>query len=162
MKKPLLSLACLVALGQALAGPHPPAESLKQLEVFDDLELDQLLAEPLVKQPVFLNFDERGRMWVVQYQQYPHPAGLRMTSRDNYWRAVYDKVPPPPPNHIRGRDKITIHEDTDGDGVFDRHKTFVDGLNIATSLAHGRGGVWVLNPPYLLFYADKNRFFYNF
>ena len=30
--------------------------------------------------------------------------------------------------HIRGRDKITIHEDTDGDGVFDRHKTFVDGL----------------------------------
>ena len=157
MKKPLLSLACLVALGQALAGPHPPAESLKQLEVFDDLELEQILAEPLVKQPVFLNFDERGRMWVVQYQQYPHPAGLRMTSRDNYWRAVYDKVPPPPPNHIRGRDKITIHEDTDGDGVFDRHKTFVDGLNIATSLAHGRGGVWVLNPPYLLFYADKNR-----
>ena len=157
MKKPLLSVACLVALGQALAGPFTPSESLGKFEVFDDLEIDQLLAEPLVKQPVFLNFDERGRMWVVQYQQYPHPAGLKMTSRDNYWRAVYDKVPPPPPNHIRGRDKITIHEDTDGDGVFDRHKTFVDGLNIATSLAHGRGGVWVLNPPYLLFYPDKDR-----
>ncbi|MDD9866374.1 MAG: HEAT repeat domain-containing protein [Verrucomicrobiales bacterium] len=157
MKKPLLSVACLVALGQALAGPFTPSESLGKFEIFDDLEIDQLLAEPLVKQPVFLNFDERGRMWVVQYQQYPHPAGLKMTSRDNYWRAVYDKVPPPPPNHIRGRDKITIHEDTDGDGVYDRHKTFVDGLNIATSLAHGRGGVWVLNPPYLLFYADKNR-----
>jgi len=157
MRTPLLSFAYLVALGQALAGPFSPSESLGKFEIFDDLEIDQLLAEPLVKQPVFLNFDERGRMWVVQYQQYPHPAGLKMTSRDNYWRAVYDKIPPPPPNHIRGRDKITIHEDTDGDGVFDRHKTFLDGLNIVTSLAHGRGGVWVLNPPYLLFYPDKNR-----
>ena len=145
------------ALGQAQAGPISPVESLEQFEVFDDLEIDQLLVEPLVKQPVFLNFDERGRMWVVQYQQYPHPAGLKMTSRDNYWRAIYDKAPPAPPNHIRGRDKITIHEDTDGDGVLDRHKTFVEGLNIVTSLAHGRGGVWVLNPPYLLFYPDKNR-----
>ena len=145
------------ALGQAQAGPITPVESLEQFEVFDDLEIDQLLVEPLVKQPVFLNFDERGRMWVVQYQQYPHPAGLKMTSRDNYWRAIYDKVPPAPPNHIRGRDKITIHEDTDGDGVLDRHKTFVEGLNIVTSLAHGRGGVWLLNPPYLLFYPDKNR-----
>ena len=37
---------------------------------------------------------------------------------DKYLRAVFDKVPPPPPNHFRGKDKITIHEDTDGDGVF--------------------------------------------
>src|SRR5204863_315332 len=36
-------------------------------------------------------------------------------------------------------------------------KTFVDGLNIATSCLVGRGGVWVMNPPYLLFYPDKNR-----
>ncbi len=79
-----------------------------------------------------------------------------MVSHDGVWRAVYDKVPPAPPHHFRGKDKITIHEDTDGDGVFDRHKTFVDGLNIATSVARGRGGVWVLNPPYLLFYPDRN------
>ncbi|MFO0888461.1 MAG: PVC-type heme-binding CxxCH protein [Isosphaeraceae bacterium] len=98
----------------------------------------------------------RGRLWVVQYLQYPFPAGLRMLSRDGVWRAVYDRVPPPPPHHFRGRDKITIHEDSDGDGRFDRHKTFVDGLNIATSVLRGRGGVWVLNPPYLLFYPDRD------
>jgi putative heme-binding domain-containing protein len=137
--------------------PLHPAEALASFRVPDDLRLDLVLAEPIVRQPVSMSFDERGRLWVVQYLQYPNPAGLKMVSHDGVWRAVYDKVPPPPPHHFPGKDKITIHEDTDGDGVYDRHKTFVDGLNIATAVAHGRGGVWVLNPPYLLFYPDANR-----
>ncbi|MBI3869642.1 MAG: ThuA domain-containing protein [Verrucomicrobia bacterium] len=133
-----------------------PSEAMKHFHVADDLEWDQVLAEPVVTQPVFLNFDERGRMWVVEYRQYPSPAGLTMVSRDSVWRAVYDRVPPPPPRHFKGADRISIHEDTDGDGVYDSHKTFVDGLNIATAVERGRGGVWVLNPPYLLFYPDAN------
>jgi putative heme-binding domain-containing protein len=138
-------------------GPLSPPEAAKSFHVADDLVFEQVLAEPIVAQPVFLTFDERGRMWVVQYRQYPNPAGVKMVSRDNFWRAVYDQVPPPPPHHFKGADTITIHEDTDGDGTFDTHKTFLDGLNIATSVAFGRGGVFVLNPPYLLFYPDKNR-----
>ncbi len=137
-------------------GPLPPGAALATFKVPDDLRLELVLAEPIVRQPVSISFDERGRLWVVQYLQYPYPAGLKMVSHDGVWRAVYDKVPPAPPRHFRGKDKITIHEDSDGDGVFDRHKTFVDGLNIATSVARGRGGVWVLNPPYLLFYPDRN------
>lgn len=134
----------------------PAAESARLFTVPDDLEMELVLAEPIVTQPVFLNFDERGRMWVIHYLQYPAPAGLKPVSRDNFWRAVYDKAPEPPPRGVKGLDKITIHEDTNGDGVFDKHKTFVDGLNIATACARGRGGVWVLNPPYLLFYPDEN------
>jgi putative heme-binding domain-containing protein len=137
-------------------GPRPPRAALASFKVPDDLQLELVLAEPIVRQPVSISFDKRGRLWVVQYLQYPHPAGVKMVSHDGVWRAVYDKVPPPPPHHFRGKDKITIHEDTDGDGVFDRHKTFLDGLNIATSVARGRGGVWVLNPPYLLFYPDRD------
>ena len=121
-------------------GPLSPAQALAAFQVPDDLRVDLVLAEPVVRQPVSLSFDERGRLWVVQYLQYPFPAGLKMVSHDGVWRAVYDKVPAPPPHHVRGKDKITIHEDTDGDGVFDRHKTFVEGLNIATSaLARQRG-----------------------
>jgi putative heme-binding domain-containing protein len=138
------------------AGPLSPAAAFKHMKAAGDLRLDQVLAEPAVTQPVFMDFDERGRLWVVQYRQYPFPAGLKILSEDKFLRATYDKVPPPPPRHFKGRDKITIHEDTKGTGVFDRHKTFVEGLNIATSLARGRGGVWVLNPPYLLFYPDRN------
>ena len=98
---------------------------------------------------------------MVQYRQYPWPAGLELVSRDNVWRNVYDPPFAPPPPHaadspFRGKDKITIHEDTDGDGKFDKHVTFLDGLNLATAALKGRGGVFVMNPPYLLFYADKN------
>lgn len=159
----LLSPAALLPVIFA-AGPgiHPPrrmlspAESQKTFVVPEDLALDQVLHEPTVAQPVSISFDERGRMWVVQYRQYPDPAGLTAVSHDRWWRAVYDKVPPPPPNHFKGKDRITIHEDTDGDGVFDKHTTFVDELNITTAAVRGRGGVWVLNPPYLLFYPTKD------
>src|SRR6266436_2079839 len=137
-------------------GPLPPTEAFQRMQAAEDLKVEQVLAEPVVAQPVFMTWDERGRLWVVQYLQYPYPAGLKILSEDKFLRAVYDKVPPPPPHHFKGRDKITIHEDTQGTGVFDKHKTFVDGLNITTSCAKGRGGVWVLNPPYLLFYPDKD------
>ncbi len=142
--------------GVEAAGRLSPKDALRALKTLDDLRIEQVLTEPHVGQPLQLTFDERGRLWVVQYLQYPDPAGMNVVSRDKFWRVVYDKVSPPPPNHFKGADKITIHEDTDGDGAYDKHKTFVDGLNMATAIARGRGGVWVLNPPYLLFYPDRN------
>jgi len=141
-----------------LAGsdPLPPLVAWKKLHTQDDLVIEQIAHEPEVQQPLHISFDERGRMWVVNYRQYPFPAGLKIVEYDRYIRAKFDKVPPPPPNHFKGADKITIHTD-DGSGKFAQVKTFVDGLNIATSVLHGRGGVWVMNPPYLLFYPVKNR-----
>src|SRR5438445_6478055 len=78
-------LAVALALGST-GGPLPPAAALKHFKVAPELEWDQVLAEPVVRQPVSVSFDERGRLWVVQYLQYPHPAGLKMLSRDKYWR----------------------------------------------------------------------------
>src|SRR5207249_1947077 len=132
MKRTIIGILLLVvALGgfsQAQAGKDPkavpaklsPADAAKTFKVADDLRFDQVLAEPIVKQPLSLSFDERGRLWVVQYIQYPHPAGLKILSRDIHWRIVYDKVPPPPRhprsqaelgNEFRGKDIISIHED---------------------------------------------------
>ncbi|MEW6302929.1 MAG: PVC-type heme-binding CxxCH protein [Verrucomicrobiota bacterium] len=137
--------------------PLTPEETIKHFKVADGLVMEVVGAEPIIRQPLNLHFDERGRMWVVQYLQYPFPAGLKIIKYDQYIRAVFDKVPPPPPNHFKGADKISIHEDTDGDGFFDQHKEFLSDLNICSSVTTGRGGVWVLNPPYLLFYPDQNR-----
>src|SRR5262245_10275644 len=144
---------------KAAAPKLSPAESAKSFKVADDLRFDQLLAEPIVKQPLSLSFDERGRLWVVQYMQYPHPAGLKILSRDMFWRVVYDRFPPPPPHPVgsefRGRDVVSVHESTKGDGVYDKHTVVLDGMNIVTSVVRGRGGLWVLTPPYLLFYPMK-------
>lgn len=138
--------------------PLSVADSLKTFTVAYGFAVETVLSEPQITQPLAIDFDERGRMWVVEYRQYPFPAGLKIVKYDEHLRAVYDKVPHPPghPEHVKGADRITIHEDSDGDGKYDKHKTFVDGLNIATSVLRGRGGVWVANPPYLLFYADKD------
>ena len=133
-----------------------PAETVSSFKLMEDLRAEAVLHEPTVRQPVFLNFDERGRMWVVQFLQYPYPAGVKIVDFDDQFHAVYDKVPPPPPKHDRGADKITIHEDRDGDGTFETHKVFLDGLNMVTAVERGRGGVWVLNPPYLVFWPDGN------
>lgn len=142
------------APGEGLA----PADSLAGMITPPDLTVDLLKAEPGIQQPAFLNFDERGRMWVVEYRQYPEPAGLELVSRDQYWRNVYDRKPLPPghPDFTPGLDRISIHEDTNGDGTFDHAKMFVEGLSLATAVVKGNGGAWVLNPPYLLFYPDAN------
>ena len=39
------------------------ARTLARFKVADDLEIDQVLTEPLVRKPVFMNFDERGRLF---------------------------------------------------------------------------------------------------
>ncbi len=129
----------------------PPAESAAKLEPGREFAVDLLLHEPLVAQPFHFSFDERGRLWVAQSRQYPYPAGLTMISRDKYYRAHYDKVPPPPPKHDRGADLISIHDIAKG-----VNKVFVDGLNMANAVVRGHGGVWVMHTPYLLFYPDAD------
>jgi putative membrane-bound dehydrogenase-like protein len=132
----------------------PPDQTLRSFKTIGGLTMEQVAAEPVIRQPVDLHFDDRGRLWVVQYLQYPFPAGLTITAYDQYLRARYDRVPAPPPNHVRGADKITVLEDRDGDGSFESHHDVITGLNITTSVLTGHGGLWVMNPPYLLFYRD--------
>ena len=138
---------------QARQQPTPPpftpetspaaAQTLGAFKPIQGLTMELVASEPVIRQPIDLHFDDRGRLWVVQYLQYPFPAGLNITSYDQYLRARYSGVPAAPPNHVRGADKITVLEDTDGDGIFDAHKDVITGLNITTSVLTGRGGVWV-------------------
>ena len=131
-------------------------EAVKLFKIPADLALDLVLSEPKVTQPVFITFDPQGRLWVVQYNQYPYPEGLKVTSMDHHTRAKFDKEPLPPPSNAKGADKITMFEDTDQDGTFDKSTDVITGLNLITSVAFGRGQIWVLNPPYLLAYPDND------
>ncbi len=155
---------CLIVIGllshletTAFGQGYSPDEAIKRMKVADGFGVNVVASEPLVRQPVAIEFDDRGRLWVIQYLQYPNPAGLKRVQVDRFSRTKYDRVPEPPPKGPRGADRITILEDTDGDGRMDRGRDFIDGLNLTTGIAFGHGGVFVLNVPYLLFYPDKNR-----
>lgn len=139
------------------AEDRSPQACLQRMQTADGLEVSLVASEPLVRQPVCIEFDDRGRLWVIQYLQYPNPAGLERVNVDRYSRTRYDRVPEPPPHGPVGADKITILQDLDGDGMMDSGVDFVQGLNLASGLAFGHGGVFVLNVPYLLFYPDRDR-----
>ncbi len=93
---------------------------------------------------------------MIHSKQYPYPAGLRMLSRDRYYRAHYDKVPLAPPHHDprrRPRDDPRGHRRR-------RPLRLAQGLRRGTEHGQrgptGKGGVWLMNAPYLLFYPDAD------
>ncbi|MBA3483895.1 MAG: c-type cytochrome [Pirellulales bacterium] len=134
-----------------------PQNAVEKMTFAEGLKVSLFASEPEVRQPIFVKCDDRGRVWTIQYLQYPNPAGLERVKIDRWSRTVYDRVPLPPPRGPRGADRITILEDVDGDGHADKAKDFIDGLNLVTGVEFGHGGVFVLNVPYLLFYQDADR-----
>jgi putative membrane-bound dehydrogenase-like protein len=142
-----------------LADDTPPTPAEHAIGLFTmrpGLAVDLIAAEPDVEQPLYLNWDSRGRLWVTQYRQYQFPAGLKIVSYDSHLRAQFDRVPPPPPLGEKGADKVSYLEDSDGDGVFETKKEVLNGLNIVSAALPGAGALWVLNPPYLLRYSDAD------
>ena len=143
--------------GPGRPGGYSPEEARARMVVPEGFHVEVFASEPMIRQPVTACFDERGRAWVIEYLQYPNPAGLKPVTVDQYLRTRYDRFPEPPPRGPRGVDRIKILEDTDGDGKADKATTFVEGLNLASGLAVGHGGVFVGQAPYLLFYPDKDK-----
>lgn len=148
----ILLLIPLLVLGQG----YPPDESAGKMSVMPGFNVELVASEPQVRQPVAIDFDDKGRLWVLQYLQYPNPAGLTRVKVDRYSRTTYDRVPKPPPYGPKGADRLTILEDKDGDGVCESEKDFISGLNLSTGFAFGYGGVFVLQVPYLLYYPDQD------
>src|SRR6266699_2738726 len=151
-----LCLWCIVA-GARTAAAASAQESLEQMKVADGFEVRLVASEPEIRKPLSITFDQRGRMWVIQYLQYPTPSGLKAVSVDQYLRTKYDRAPEPPPRGPKGADRITICEDFDAEGRAHKFKDFVSGLNLCSGMALGYDGVFVLQAPYLLFYPDRNR-----
>ena len=115
--------------------PNPPrsaAEAAQTMTVPPGFHVEVVAAEPDIVNPVAMTFDERGRIWITESLEYPRRAAGR------------------------GRDRIKVIEDTDGDGKADRFSVFADGLNIPSGIAVGHGGVWVSNSPDILFLQDRD------
>jgi putative membrane-bound dehydrogenase-like protein len=113
--------------------PLAPAEALKRMTLPEGFKATLFAGEPDVMQPIAFDFDDRGRLWVVECFSYPD------------FKAD-------------GHDRILIFTDKDGDGRFDERKVFLDDGHHLSGIALGFGGVWVTSAPNLLFYpnADGN------
>ncbi|MCD8535804.1 MAG: dehydrogenase [Verrucomicrobia bacterium] len=112
--------------------PLSPGEAVKSFTLPAGYEMRLFAAEPDVINPVAMTWDHQGRLWVIELFEYPTGA------KDGE----------------KPRDKIKVLEDTDGDGKADKVTVFADGLNLATGLALGNGGVYVGQAPHLLFLQD--------
>jgi putative membrane-bound dehydrogenase-like protein len=113
-----------------------PQDALARMELPGGFSVDLIAAEPQITQPIAMNFDARGRLWVIEGKTYP----------------VRD-----PGNYNEGKDRVLIFEDGDGDGTFETRKVFAEKINLASGIAIGFGGVYVGAAPYLLFYPDKDQ-----
>ena len=115
--------------------PLSPEESSKLIQVPVGFDLELFASEPDIINPLAMEWDEKGRLWVIETVDYPN------TVRD-------DKS--------AGDDRIKICEDTDGDGKADKFTIFADKLNIPTSMVFVNGGVIVSQAPHFLFLRDTN------
>jgi len=119
-----LSIATMVDAQEAtaqVAGPLSPEDSLKHFKLLDGLRMEIVASEPQVIDPVAVQFDENGRMWVVEMRDYPHG----------------------PAEGEEPRSVIKTLEDRDGDGVFEHVQVFADKLLFVTGVQPWRGGVIV-------------------
>ena len=111
-----------------------PAESRKSIVMRDGFRVELVAAEPLVRDPVAIDFDERGRMYIVQLPLY------------NLYILKDSKE----------RGSIALLEDTNGDGQYEKSTLFADDLNYPTAVACWDGGVFVGDAPDLLYLKDTD------
>jgi putative membrane-bound dehydrogenase-like protein len=157
-----LSLSVLPVFAKELEGVYKPTqnpcpsveEAIAKMKVPDGYEVRNFAAEPMVVNPVAMTWDHRGRLWVVELYEYPrgakNPNEYSKTATDENFRPVVKTDANSP------RDKVVVLEDTDNDGKADKRTVFAEGLNLATAVLCGYGGVFVGQAPNLFFFRDTN------
>lgn len=114
--------------------PDPNPEVQKAAFVVPEgFEINLFAGEPMIQKPVQMNWDSKGRLWVVSSTTYPHIK----------------------PGEA-AKDQVVVLEDADGDGRADKSTVFADDLHIPTALAPGDGGLYVANSTEVIFLKDAN------
>ena len=85
-----------------------PEEALKTIKLQDGYYLEAVVTDPIIKEPSVAAFDGNGRLYVVEMRTY---------MQNVYGKGQYEKT-----------SRVSRHEDTNGDGEFDKHTVFADNL----------------------------------
>jgi putative membrane-bound dehydrogenase-like protein len=142
-------------LGDALryveGGCPSPQELPKALEVHPEFNLSLVASEPLINKPMNIDWDEKGRLWVVETPEYPN--GLRQSNVDAWKDSGAIK---PGQYERKPLDQVSILSDTNGDGVMDKKQVFADEIELATSSVFYKNGVIVCAAPDIWYFEDTN------
>jgi len=114
--------------------PLSPAESLTKIHLREGYKVELVAAEPLLESPVAIDWDDRGRLWVVEMVDYP--LGLDGSGKPG------------------GR--VRMLEDLDDDGHYDKTTLFAEGLSFPTGILTWRDGILVTAAPEILFLKDSD------
>lgn len=112
--------------------PLTPDRSLNTMQTHDDLRVEIVASEPLVADPVAIDFGHDGKLWVAEMHDYPE--------------GLDGKYQP------GGR--IKFLEDTDGDGRYDHATTFLEGIAFPTGVTVWGDGVLICSAPDVLYAED--------
>jgi mono/diheme cytochrome c family protein/glucose/arabinose dehydrogenase len=113
---------------------NTPEEELARFHPIDGYRVELVAAEPLVQDPVAIDFDADGRMYVVEMRGFmPNVQG---TGED------------------RPIGRIVVVEDTDHDGTMDRSTVFMDSLVLPRAIKVLEHGVLVAATPNLWLVRD--------
>ena len=111
-----------------------PEQAAKSFDVPDGFQVSVFAAEPDVQNPIAMTFDARGRLWIAENYTYAE-RGQRF--------------------QLDLRDRVVIFDNATGDR-FKKRTVFTDNVQMLTGLEVGRGGVWLLCPPKLIFIPDAD------
>ncbi|MCA3006850.1 MAG: c-type cytochrome [Phycisphaerales bacterium] len=118
------------------AAPKSPAGELATFRLPPGFTASLFAAEPLVRDPVAVQVDAGGRLWVVEMRGYMNDVDATGETAPN------------------GR-VVVLHDD-DGDGAADRSTVFADGLVLPRAVLPLRGGALVVTPPELVWMPDAD------
>ncbi len=127
------------AVNQNNTDPSPPLSPEQEQSTFqleEGFKVQLVASEPMVQDPVVISFDEDGRLWVVEMRGF-------MSDIDG----SKEKEP-------SGR--VSILEDTDGDGVMDASTIYIDSLIMPRALAIVSGGALIAENEKLWMTEDVN------
>ena len=142
----LCTKADLATLRYPDGGPRPAAETVKAFDLHPGFTARAIASEPFINKPIAMQWDGQGRLWIAETPEYPN--GRRPLTEPAWKETGVLK----PDNYDRpATDRISIVEDTNGDGVFDKKTVFYTGLELVTGFCLWRDGVIAVGQPDIVF-----------
>ena len=115
-----LAALVMAAPGVAPTEALPPDEQRKLFHLPPGFEIQLVVSDPDIGQPMNLNFDVRGRLWITHSIEYPYPAKGDVDPRSRF----------PGQGDHDPRDRLTVVEGIGADGRPQKITHFAGGLNI--------------------------------